>query len=168
MNTEELISGPHHQENWVGLSGTVLNWFESYLKDRDYFVAISNYISEHTKMTCGVPLGCILGPLLFNIYILPLAHIIENKKYLTLTMQMTQIYITISPGVYGPIQVLTTITTINKSLIGCAKMFSSLTKIKFKRLSLDPKMNNSKSVANVEDHKPRQKSWFSHRLRPEV
>ena len=27
-------------ENWVGLSGTVLNWFESYLKDRDYFLHI--------------------------------------------------------------------------------------------------------------------------------
>lgn len=25
-------------KNWVGISGTALNWFESYLKDRDYFV----------------------------------------------------------------------------------------------------------------------------------
>ena len=29
-------------ENWLGLSGTVLNWFESYLKDRDHFVSIGN------------------------------------------------------------------------------------------------------------------------------
>ncbi|MBJ7883218.1 reverse transcriptase domain-containing protein, partial [Gelidibacter salicanalis] len=52
-------------ENWVGLSETVLNWFESYLKDRNNFVSIGKYTSELTNMTCGVPQGSILGPLLF-------------------------------------------------------------------------------------------------------
>ena len=33
-------------ENWVGLSETVLNWFESYLKDRNNFVSIGKYTSE--------------------------------------------------------------------------------------------------------------------------
>ena len=36
-------------ENWVGLSGTVLSWFRSYLQDRNYFVSIGNYVSELTK-----------------------------------------------------------------------------------------------------------------------
>lgn len=37
-------------ENWVGLSGTVLNWFESYLKNREHFVSICNYKSECRKI----------------------------------------------------------------------------------------------------------------------
>ena len=57
-------------ENWVGVSATVLNWFESYLKDRKNVVSIGNYTSAWTNMTCGVPQGSILGPLLVNIYML--------------------------------------------------------------------------------------------------
>ena len=67
-------------DNWVELSGTVLNWFESYLKDRDYFVSIGNNTSEQAKITCGVPQGSILGPHLFNYDMRPLPQIIENKK----------------------------------------------------------------------------------------
>ena len=44
----------HWLENWVGLSGTALNWFQSYLNDRDYFVSVVYYTSEQIKMTCGV------------------------------------------------------------------------------------------------------------------
>ena len=33
-------------ENWAGLSGTVLNWFRSYLQNRNYFVSIGDFVSE--------------------------------------------------------------------------------------------------------------------------
>ena len=41
-------------ENWVGLTGPVLNWFRTYLTGREYFVALGDHSSKHICMTCGV------------------------------------------------------------------------------------------------------------------
>ena len=48
-----------------GIIGVTLNWFKHYLNDRKHFVSYNNTTSVSMKLTCGVPQGSILGPLLF-------------------------------------------------------------------------------------------------------
>ena len=42
-----------------GVKGTNLQWFESYLENR------KNFLTFYINISCGVPQGSVLGPLLF-------------------------------------------------------------------------------------------------------
>ena len=48
-----------------GIRGLALSWFASYLANRTQCVSIDNCMSNSALITCGVPQGTILGPLLF-------------------------------------------------------------------------------------------------------
>ncbi len=43
-------------------------WFKSYLENRKQYVRVINATSEYLDYYIGVPLGSILGPLLFSMY----------------------------------------------------------------------------------------------------
>ena len=53
----------------VGLSGSLLGWFQNNLSDRKQRVVLPGGSSTWVNINAGVPLGSILGPLLFLIYI---------------------------------------------------------------------------------------------------
>lgn len=64
----------------VGLSGSVLQWFTSYLSGRSFCVSANQIKSESVNLLCGVPQGSVLGPILFLLYLIPLGKIIQRFR----------------------------------------------------------------------------------------
>ena len=81
-----LMKLEHH-----GVRGAPQEWFKSYLSDRKQYVSINGSNSSYLNVNCGVPLGSVLGLLLFLIHIndLPLA---SSKLAFYLFANDTNIY----------------------------------------------------------------------------
>jgi len=84
----------------LGVCGSALSWFKSYLEGRSQRICIKEMLSQSFDLQWGVPQGSCLGPLLFTIYSsdlfslweshLPTAHAYADD---------TQLYLSFSPSV---------------------------------------------------------------------
>jgi len=77
-----------------GITGTILNWFVSYLSNRTQRVRINLLTSHIAAVLFGVPQGSVLGPLLFILYTSALSAIASRHGIeIHLYADDTQLYV---------------------------------------------------------------------------
>ena len=81
-----------HKLNHYGIRGTALSWFHNYLSNRQQYVCINGTNSDMLPITCGVPQGSILGPLLFLIYVNDLASVSKHAATILFADDTNLIY----------------------------------------------------------------------------
>jgi len=82
----------------IGITGTALKWFESYLSYRSQRVFSGGSLSDSIKRPYGVPQGSCLGPLLYTIYSSKLFEVIKDHLHVAHAYaDDTQLYLSFKP-----------------------------------------------------------------------
>ena len=63
-----------------GIRGIPGNWFKSYLHNRQQYCSLNGKKSKNREVTCGIPQGSCLGPLLFILYLNDFERCLKYSK----------------------------------------------------------------------------------------
>ena len=90
------------------VTGIVLKWLVSYLKDRSQVVEVGVPLSggsrsEFAKIRLGIPQGSVLGLIMFTIYTVPIGIYAESIRLHSTFMQMTPKFTYHSGPSYHPL-----------------------------------------------------------------
>jgi len=90
VNHSILLLKLHH----YGVRGKAYEWFHSYLSNRKQFVCVNDHDSDSLPLTCGVPQGSALGPLLslLHVYVNDLPYNTSSLLTFHLFADDTNIY----------------------------------------------------------------------------
>ena len=67
---------------FMGFADSTISWFRSYLTNRLFLVNIRDTLSDPCVISCGVPQGSILGPLLFLLYVNDMPQAVQSDLLL--------------------------------------------------------------------------------------
>ena len=88
----------HRLSSWFGIADSALTWFKTYLTSRSFSVLVSGFASPPYPLSCGVPQGSVVGPILFNMYTTSLSTLITFRSLNHhLYADDTQIFISVAP-----------------------------------------------------------------------
>ena len=66
----------------LGFSQATISWYRSYLTNRTFLINVEKNLSSPGDLTCGVPQGSILGPLIFLLYVNDMSNSVECDLFL--------------------------------------------------------------------------------------
>ena len=112
----------------IGVSGTALDWFQSYLEGWTSRVEIAGNLSKPITANFGLPQGYVVGPIGYSIYTLPVGDIARHHGVnYHVYADDTQLYVSFDPS--DPLELENALTVL-QNCIKDIKIWMNVNKLK--------------------------------------